>query len=363
MIALGGRGGTGYTAFRLAKLLHEKGHYVKLAVWDNSMIHKWAEENGIPYTTEFSMRPKFSPFSFLVDIIKLKKMLEKENFEIVHVYRSPDYWRAAIAVKLAKNKPKLIRSRSIVVPIRDHFFNRILHNKFTDKVIATASLIVENYKKAKGFDTDKVILFLDGVNCHRFNPSNKSNFLREKYNITEDKIIVGTVARFARVKGYKYLLEAIKGLKDYPVHFVLIGIKKDENILNSLLNSKLENITVITEKIKDIEKYYGGMDVYLLSSIGSEGSSRATLEAMATGLPVIATSVGVLPDIVKNEKNGFLIKPADSEEIKRAVLKFIKNPELIEKMGKESRKIIESEFCEEIIVKKLEKIYEEVLKI
>ncbi len=360
-IALGGRGGTGHTAFRLVQLLNEHGHYAKIALWENSVLHQRAKEKNIPYTGDIKMRPKFTPMSFISDVIKLKRLIEEESIEIVHTYRTPDYWRAAVAIQLCRKRPKLVRSRTIVVPIHAHIFNRWLHNRATDLVLAKATLIRDNYQRAKKFDMSRVKLFLDGVDTQTYHPANKSNFLRKKYNIDKNTLLVGTVARLSKIKGFDYLLPAIRASQSLPFHFFIIGFGKLQKEIEAYINKyNLKNVTIIG-KVPDIEKYIASLDIYLLTSIGSEGSSRATLEAMASGLPVITTNVGVLPDIVRHEENGFLIPPRSSRAIVQALNQFLQNNALVTAMGKKSRQIVEENFTEKQVIERLENIYKSLL--
>lgn len=360
-IALGDRGGTGHTAFRLVQLLNRHGYYTKIVVYEQSVLHQRAKEHNIPYTTRLKMRPNFTPVSFISDVIKLKRIIDNEQFDIVHTYRTPDYWRAGISVRLSRRKPRLVRSRSIVVPVRCHLFNRWLHNRMTDLVLAKASVIRDNYRRTKVLDMSKVELFLDGVDADTFHPSQKNDFLRKKFNIPNDKIIVGTVARLSKIKGYDYLLPAIRASRALPFHFFIIGFGKMRKEIELYIKKyDLQNVSMIGE-VPDVEKYLGSLDIYLLSSIGSEGSSRATLEAMATGLPIISTSVGVLPDIVRHQENGFLIQPRSSDAIVQALNNFVQNKNLLQVMGNASRQIIEENFTEDIVIERLEKIYKKLL--
>lgn len=362
MIALGGRGGTGYTAFRLVRLLHEHKQNVKMALWPGTVLHELALKHGVPHTTELKMQPKFHPVSFVKDVFRLKKMIEDDGIQIVHTYRSPDYWRAAIAVLLCKNKPKLVRSRSIVVPVKQHLFNRWIHNHVTDCVLATAKLIYQNYENARKFDCSKVRLFLDGVDAHKYSPDNKNDFLREKYNLSEDTLIAGMVARFSKIKGYRYLLPSIKKLQQQNIHFFLVGFgPMKEEIESWVAENKLDNVTVIGEKVQDIDRYFGAFDLYLLTSIGSEGSSRATLEAMASGLPIVATKVGVLPDLIEEKVNGLLIKDRSEDEIIEAMTWCVNHRDELKTMGGQAREFIENNFSEERVIENLIAIYQELL--
>jgi len=100
-------------------------------------------------------------------------------------------------------------------------------------------------------------------------------------------------------------------------------------------------------------------DLFALSSVGSEGSSRGTLEAMAAGLPVVASSVGCLPDLVVEERTGYLVPPRNSDLLSARIIALLDDPHLRRKMGRAGRARVEAEFDERRVAEKVEALYRE----
>jgi glycosyltransferase involved in cell wall biosynthesis len=120
-------------------------------------------------------------------------------------------------------------------------------------------------------------------------------------------------------------------------------------------------ITVRKGYVEDMRLVYQALDVYVLASRGSEGSSRAALEACASGLPLIASSVGVLPDIVRDGVTGRLVKPGDVEALQAALTELFESWPTPLQWGAAARAHMESELNENRFAQKLQFVLEGML--
>lgn len=146
-----------------------------------------------------------------------------------------------------------------------------------------------------------------------------------------------TVGRLSKEKNQQMLIQAFYEVKkiNLEVKLVIVGDgverkKLEEKVQNLNLNDSVTFVGNVT----DVENYLCNADIFLLSSI-YEGIPLAILEAMAAELPIIATNVGGIKDIVTN--NGILVSSGNVEEMKKAILKLVENPKLIKEMGLNSR--------------------------
>ncbi len=137
------------------------------------------------------------------------------------------------------------------------------------------------------------------------------------YERTEKRFTVGAIGEAVKNKGHEYLLEA--GKKFSGINF---------NIITNL---------------PDAAKYLKNFDIFVLPSL-KEGLPYVLLEAGLAEIPIIATSVGGVPEIIQNNKTGLLVRPAHSEEISEAIKKLIENPELAKTLAKNAREKILQEF-------------------
>jgi glycosyltransferase involved in cell wall biosynthesis len=161
------------------------------------------------------------------------------------------------------------------------------------------------------------------------------------------------------VKGTKYLIDAFVRIQErYPETTLdIVGISSDEETQfkqikdYNLSNNIKFNGSVPYEKIVD---FYNNSDIFVLPSL-MEGLSNAIMEAMASGLPIVATDVGGNKELIKSEKGGYLVQPKNSIELSNAILNLMENPELRKKMGTYNLNIIK-QYDSKLIMKKKEKL-------
>ncbi|OGN29624.1 MAG: hypothetical protein A3A33_05260, partial [Candidatus Yanofskybacteria bacterium RIFCSPLOWO2_01_FULL_49_25] len=155
------------------------------------------------------------------------------------------------------------------------------------------------------------------------------------------KIIIGTIAEFTKNKGLEYLIDGIEKMKKdentkLSFQTVIIGGGEDfEKIKKDVADKKLENKIILTGFIMDASKYLKAFDIFILPSL-KEGLPYVVLEAMNAGLPIVASSVGGLTDLIENEKNGILIPPKNAGEITEVLGELIHHPAKRKKYGEHS---------------------------
>ncbi|WP_300926941.1 glycosyltransferase family 4 protein [uncultured Dubosiella sp.] len=177
----------------------------------------------------------------------------------------------------------------------------------------------ENFKK-------KTEVISMGVNCSEFSPS----YRIENYFNQENKKVVLFVGRLAEVKGVKYLIES---MKDVDAKLVIVGSGPLEAQLKKQAETLRNKVEFLGPKThKELKTIYASADIFVMPSItasdgGKEGFGLVILEAMASGLPVVASDSGGIPTIVENNYNGFLVEEKSSRALSCAINKILKSPE------------------------------------
>jgi glycosyltransferase involved in cell wall biosynthesis len=198
-----------------------------------------------------------------------------------------------------------------------------------------------------------------------YNGINPAHFFISK----EDKAVnakktIGIIGRLAAVKDHKNLINAFKlareKLKNIELMIVGDGPLKQE--LESYVQEMgLAESVVFTGARRDIAQLLSGFDIFILSSL-DEGMPITLLEAMAAGVPVIATKVGGIPEIVVDGKTGFLVPPQAPDKLAEKIYLLLENGKLADLMGKEGRKSVDENFSIGKMVSKYEAIYLAALK-
>jgi glycosyltransferase involved in cell wall biosynthesis len=159
---------------------------------------------------------------------------------------------------------------------------------------------------------------------------------------TRDKVIL-IVGRLSREKDHQTLLRALHTLPEgLPAHLVIVGEGPERaNIEATITNLGLGGRVSLVGHQRSAEPYYGIADLAVLSSL-SEGSPNALLEAMVTGVPVVATNVGGIPEIVTNGQSALLVEPEEVEAMASAIASVLGSPGLAERLKNESHRLIET---------------------
>lgn len=193
----------------------------------------------------------------------------------------------------------------------------------TKRYIAVSKYIKQNLEKS-GINGKKIIVVYNGVDFKE---------ITNKVNEDNKKIIISSVGRLHKVKGYENLIKAASLLKKDNWTIEIAGEGQEKNNLQVLIDSlNLKDKVKLLGHVEDIDKVYENTDIYIQPSL-SEGFGLTVVEAMGFGLPVIVTPVGSLPEIVQDNETGIIAEGTDPDSLLGAMNKLIENPVQVQKMG------------------------------
>jgi sugar transferase (PEP-CTERM/EpsH1 system associated) len=298
--------------------------------------------------------------------IKLAHLFKKAKVDIVHTRN----WGAIdgiIGARLA-GVPIAIHGehgREITDP-QGHNKRRNLIRKglsyFIDSYITVSQELGEWLMTEVGIDKKKVQVICNGVDTTKFNPDHK-DLVRKKYSYTDKDIVIGTVGRLDPVKDQQLLIKAFAQLNSIYSKLVLLIIgdgpswKSLEKLVDELgIRAKVHFLGART----DVPELLKLLDIFVLPSI-AEGISNTILEAMATGLPVIATHVGGNPELVVDKETGYLIPKEDLGALVKSLDQYILNKHLRKQHGTAGRERAIREFSLERMIARYETLYTDLV--
>ncbi|MDR2719927.1 MAG: glycosyltransferase family 4 protein [Nitrososphaerota archaeon] len=313
---------------------------------------------GIPYTI-----PTIPSFPVFTKNIK--------NSKIIHAHGHP-YLTSLIAGKLAKHyeKPFLLTQHNTFINYNNIFnhvekINDLTVGKETlkqaDKIIAVSNATKE-YVISLGAKPKKIKVLHNGVDLNRFKPlPNVKENMRKKLGIPKDAKVVLTVRRLVYKNGVDTLIDAanIAVKKRQNLVFVIAGKGPDlVSIQGQIEQLGLENNLKLTGFVdgKDLHLYYNVADMFVLPSKSGEGLPLVALEAMACGLPVIATNVGGINEIMV-KGFGKLVPANNPEALADVIVEFA---DVYNEVG-ELRAVVEELYSWDKNVAQLVEIYEELI--
>lgn len=338
-------------AVSLAHWQRSLGHQVWLACVPGKSFEEKAREKGLDVLTTLHLNRRLNPLHLLSDLKTLRAFLRQQTVGIVHCHLFHDHWLAALAVRNIAHPHLLVRTlHRPKLPYSDPF-HRVLFLRGTDLTITV-------YQKAKAavseklrLGDEKVVAIYGGVDLARFHPSRDGNELRQSLGIPLAAPVAGIVARLRADRGHQWLLQAIPHvLEKLPdAYFLIVGKGEMKRTLAARLRELPFGKQVIMAGYRsdDLPQCYAAMDVSLFLGLGTDGSCRAVLEAMASGKAVIGVRSGAVPETLEHGINGFLVTRNDVNALAEALVRVLGNKALAAEMGSSSRRIAETRFADQ----------------
>lgn len=236
---------------------------------------------------------------------------------------------------------------------------RFANRHLVDAVMVNSRAAVAELETRFRTPPGKIVFLAPGIDLSRFDRSESSDALREELGLGASRV-VGIVAKLSPVKGHDHFLRAAARIRERrdDVSFLVVG--------DGPLRVELESLTAelgLTDAVRfvgvreNIPEVLGLMDVFVLSSL-SEGAPNVILEAMAAGVPVVASNVGGVPDVVRDRETGRLVEPGDPDALADAVLDILSDETRAGLMGRLAQNIVHAEHDIDDVVEYVEQVFE-----
>ncbi len=328
----------------------------------------WLSEKLKYQNTETIIIESKKRFDFIWSI-KIAQFIKRRKIDLLHTHLLDSNFYGAIASLLAKcpqvctehgDAHHSIYKKDISIWTKYFFIALIAH-----KIIAVSKFTANKLKKMIYFK-DKISVIYNGIDTSIFELNNKEDriLIRKSLGIPDNAIIVICVANLYPAKGHETLLKAISLIYDKlpNLHVILAGkgqlkdtIEKQANIL------RIQNRIHILGLRNDVPDLLKASDIFVLPSF-SEAMPLSLLEAISSGLPVIATNVGGIPEIIEHKKSGFIIPPGDYKLLAMKILELAICDKERKDMGLQAKKIARKKFDISIMTSQYEAIYKEYAK-
>lgn len=332
---------------------------------------KIAEENNIKVINLPFLVRKIAPLTDLRALFTLFKILRKERPDIVHTHTSKAGFLGRFASFLAR-VPIIIHTphghvfHSYFGPVLTKIFviAEKISSLITDKIITLTNRERDEHIERRIAPLNKFITIHSGVDLDRFMNLNINIKKKKKeLNIPKDYCVIGTVGRLVPIKGHKYLVSAAEMIiKEFPkTVFIFVG----DGFLKPILERHAEALgirknIIFTGWRKDVPEILYLFDILVFPSL-NEGMGRVMVEGMSLGKPIVASNVGGIRDLIEDGKNGILVSPRDSNALRKAISRLIRNKKLAEGLGKIGKMEVYPDFDASTMVKKIDNLYESLL--
>ncbi len=324
-----------YYAVAVSRGLAEINHNVTFTTDYNSPpFEKATEYNLNPISINYR---NILPHNFILQYFRLKNIIKKNNISIVNTHRPEDHFLCGMICK-SLGLP-VIRTVGDVRPPLDNFINKWLHLKATDYFIFSSESNLIRYISVWPEIESKSAIILGGVESDIFYARDKSEELLTKLGFKPTDKVIGIVGRLSITKDLHTFLFAAKLVADeFPDVKFLISGKEDTYLVESLLD--LSNQLDLTESLKIIDKVesvadlISVIDIGIIASRDSEAITRIGMEFISMGKPVVATDVNVLPEVIKDGRNGFIVEQENPVDMANAIIGLLRNRDLFNSISK-----------------------------
>jgi glycosyltransferase involved in cell wall biosynthesis len=330
-----------------------KEHDMEVVCFGTKEPESWENVETKFFSTELSDR-RLRPFKLLLNGFKVWNQFRKEEIDILHLHDTKSAYYVFVARLLGLKTPVVFTNHTsgFMKVYRD----ASLYDKF--KLWMWGSVadvgIAPSRDRAKAFDkvtSSECYYIPNGVDTEKFKPSQPNN---------EENIIL-TVSHLRQIKGLDTLIDALAEIET-EYKWLCVG----EGPYRGGLEEKAERNEINVEFVgrvnhDKVHNYYQRADIFCMPS-KDEATSISALEALSSGLPIIASDIEGLREIVDNGVNGFTFELGNSKALKESLEKILEGGELRKNISDNNREKALSEFSWEKITQKTEEVYEKIIK-
>lgn len=299
----------------------------------------------------------------IFNLFQLINIVRKKKADIIHSHlMNADIWGGIAAKSLGVKHISTIHGTyfggSFIACLKQR-----IRTALPSMIVAVCNATKDICNKQLHVPTRKMRVIYNGIAARSILPKENIAPLRRRLGIREGDIVIGTYGRLEEEKGHRYLIEAIaQAARTFPrIILLVIGVGSSEPRLVKMARElNIEDHVKFLGERSDMFQLVTMIDIAVFPSL-HEGFSVAILEAMAAGIPVIATSVGGTPELIKNGKDGILVAPENAGEIAGAIVRFCADKKYAASIASLARKKVERDFTEYRMLEMTEKLYAEVV--
>lgn len=292
-------------------------------------------------------------------IRRLKTIIEQEQADLVHLHsrRGCDIF-GGIASRMA-GVPVILTRRvdnpesRLVTGIKYRLYDQVV----------TISQAISCVLAREGVPTEKITCVSSAVDCIQFTPGSDRAWFQQEFGFTERDIVIGIVAQLIERKGHRFLLAALPQLFNKHPHLKVLFFGRgplQESLQQQIDAAGWQERVCLPGFRHDMHRVMPNLDL-LVHPAEMEGLGVSLLQAAASGVPIVASSVGGIPEIVHHGVTGLLVTPADAEALESAVDQMLAQPERAEKMAAAARQLVEVTFSVPAMVQGNLAIYQRLL--
>ena len=381
-------GGTGAYVYYLSNELMKNGYRICIATGSDQKLDVKVNEQLNVYFLKIPKTPIIKSFLLAASSYrKLTSLRQTENVDITHANLplTPNFavppnfvktlvctvhstWKGEAEAIRGEPYSRLNANEKFMVSF--NWFLRIFEERMlkrANKIIAVSHFTKRELLNYYGVPEEKIRVIHNGVDTNKFQPALDKRKVKEELGFNPNALIILSVGRLYARKGLFTLIESMPAVIERfkNVKFIVSGKGQSDEMRKLIAHAEklgVKDNLIFTGYYPDkkLPKLYQAADVFAFSTF-YEHHPFAVLEALSTGLPVVTTWVGGIPETIESGKNGFLVEPFNPGQFADKILYLLEHPAEASEIGQRARKTILEQFDWRIVVKNAMKVYDEAL--
>jgi glycosyltransferase involved in cell wall biosynthesis len=346
----------------MTRELQRRGHAVTLVCRDEKRVIDGMRREGVEPATTLAFASGVRPVADGGDLSRLRT--EMASADVVHVHRGKEHWLAAVANRLISTPRPIVRTRHIALTVRPHAANRWLYRRATSFVVTVTEAIRQQFIASQLVDADRVVALPGGADTERYRPRPRDLEVYGRLGGRPDRALVGMIAGLRVMKGHAIVVDAAARLATSGIrpHFVFVGRGRMEKAVRDTIDGAgLGRQFNFGGFVDDLPPVLAALDIALYVSLESEGMSRVVFEYLAAGLPLIASRVGVVPEVLTDGQHAVLVPAGDAAALADALARLLGDPAARARLGEAGRRLVEQRYSGAYVAAELEARYASIL--
>ena len=292
---------------------------------------------------------------------RLSRVIKRLRPDIVHAHDPHGVAMAALALSMSTlpKTPRLVAARRVDFRLGRNAFSRWKYRQVDCFICASEA--IRQILLRDGVPQVRAVTVHEGIDFARVDAAPRAE-LHQEFWLPHHAPLVGNVAALVPHKGQRHLIEAAaEALRVEPAaHFIVAGEGElRESLEHQIRHHHLEKHVLLAGFRSDVLSLHKAFDIFVMSSL-TEGLGTSLLDAMACGKPVVATTAGGIPEVVRDGETGFLVPPRDHHAMAAAIVRLLKDPGLRERMGAAGLERVRARFTSEAMVRNTLRVYQRI---
>ncbi len=346
-----GYGGQEMRIVNEARGMMERGHDVQLVCARDAQIAGLARTYNIPVEVLDIGRKNFR------GVQQMRQWIRRSMPDVINTHSSTDSWLVALATRMMRHRPAIVRTRHISAPVSKSLSSRWLYTKSCDHLVTTGENLRRTFIEHNQFPPQHITSVRTGIDLDIYQPGDR-NSARSTLQLEQDLFYVGIVATLRSWKGHRYLVDAIAAIDNESIRLLIVGDGPQWDALHEqVARAGLQSRVSFVGRQDNVAIWMQAMDIVCLPSYANEGVPQTLMQAQACGIPAVTTLNGSIDEAVIPDQTALIVPPRNTEAITEAVLRLYDDQSLRERLGNEASDNARQKFSDTDMIEAMEQVF------